>query len=131
MSAWPRGTGSAPADPTHQPHSPLCPAAIAPAPSETSALPKLREAQHTTAQSCFSDAQTLHRLTRYGVLDLRDVGKVSSVWDAEAAHAVGVPPLLQRAGNTHLSGCTDRAKLRGAEDGELTAKCLWKALGPL
>lgn len=37
-------TGSASADPTHHTHSPLCLAAIAPAPSETSASPKLRGA---------------------------------------------------------------------------------------
>ena len=33
-------------------------------------------------------------LTRDSVLDLGDVGKVSSVGDSQAAHAMGVTPLL-------------------------------------
>lgn len=58
MSAWPRGTGSASADPTHHTHSPLCLAAIAPAPSETSALPKLTEASTQRLRA----ASPMHKL---------------------------------------------------------------------
>lgn len=49
---------------------------------------------------------------------------MSSVWDSKAAHAVSVPPLLQRAGNTHFSCCIDRAKSgRGAADGLKSTYC--------
>lgn len=35
-------------------------------------------------------------LTGNGILDLRDVGKVSGVGDSKAAHAMSMPPFLQR-----------------------------------
>lgn len=105
MRAWPWSIVSASAHPIHHTDSPLCLAAIAPMPSETSALPTLEKQTHDSSELLLWRA-TFTRytvLTRHGVLDLRDVGKVSGVGDPEAAHAVSVPPLLQKVQHTHVS----------------------------
>lgn len=53
-------------------------------------------------------------LTGDGVLDLRDVGKVRSVGNAQAAHPVSVSPLL--GGRQEVRAGTERPQGRGLQD---------------
>lgn len=53
-------------------------------------------------------------LTGDGVLDLRDVGKVRGVGNAQAAHPVSVSPLLGE--RQEVSGETERPQGQGLQD---------------